>query len=44
VSAAANLLVLFLVAHLAALLAVGVWNELRSMITGRYVIKSKDDR
>jgi thiosulfate reductase cytochrome b subunit len=36
---AANLLVLFVVAHLGALLAVGVWNELRSMITGRYTIK-----
>ncbi len=33
---AVNLLVLFLIAHLGALLAVGVWNELRSMITGRY--------
>lgn len=36
---AANLLVLFVVVHLAALVAVGVWNELRSMITGRYTIK-----
>jgi thiosulfate reductase cytochrome b subunit len=35
---AANLLVLFFLAHMAALLAVGVWNELRSMITGRYRI------
>lgn len=35
---AVNLILLFLVAHLGALLAVGVWNELRSMITGRYVI------
>ena len=32
----ANLLLLFLIVHLGALLAVGVWNELRSMITGRY--------
>ena len=35
---AANLLVLFVLVHLLALLAVGVWNELRSMITGRYVV------
>jgi len=34
-----NLILLFVVAHLGALLAVGVWNELRSMITGRYVIR-----
>ncbi len=33
---AANLLMLFFLAHMAALIAVGVWNELRSMITGRY--------
>ena len=36
---AANMLVLFVVVHLGALLAVGVWNELRSMLTGRYLIK-----
>lgn len=36
---AANLLVLFVVVHVGALLAVGVWNELRSMFTGRYAIK-----
>jgi thiosulfate reductase cytochrome b subunit len=36
---AVNLILLFVVAHLGALLAVGVWNELRSMITGRYTIK-----
>ncbi len=36
---AANLLVLFVIVHLGALLAVGVWNELRSMVTGRYTIK-----
>jgi thiosulfate reductase cytochrome b subunit len=38
----ANLLTLFLLVHLLALAAVGVWNELRSMITGRYVIKDGD--
>jgi len=36
---AANLLVVFVAAHVGALLAVGVWNELRSMITGKYAIK-----
>ena len=35
----AGSILFFVVIHLAALLAVGVWNELRSMITGRYVIK-----
>jgi len=39
---AANLLVLFFLAHMAALLAVGVRNELRSMITGRYRIEQAD--
>ena len=34
----------FVVIHLAALLAVGVWNELRSMITGRYVIVEEERR
>ena len=37
-----NLLLAFVVVHLAALLAVGVFNELRSMITGRYVIKMEE--
>lgn len=35
---AAGLLVVFFLAHMAALLAVGVFNELRSMVTGRYRI------
>ncbi|MBK7902783.1 MAG: cytochrome b/b6 domain-containing protein [Proteobacteria bacterium] len=35
---AANLLVLFVIVHLLALLAVGVWNELRAMITGHFVV------
>ena len=39
---AASLLVLFFLAHMAALLAVGVWNELRSMITGRYRIEQSE--
>lgn len=38
---AANLLMAFFVIHILALLAVGVWNELRSMITGRYRITRK---
>ena len=38
---AANLLLLFFIVHIAALLAVGVWNELRSMITGRFVLTRK---
>jgi thiosulfate reductase cytochrome b subunit len=38
----ASLIVLFLLVHLIALVAVGAWNELRSMITGRYVIQDGD--
>jgi thiosulfate reductase cytochrome b subunit len=38
----AILLVLFLLVHLLALVAVGAWNELRSMITGRYVVQDGD--
>ncbi|MFI4891496.1 MAG: cytochrome b/b6 domain-containing protein [Steroidobacterales bacterium] len=37
---AVNLILLFVVAHLGALLAVGVWNELRSMLTGRFRIRT----
>ena len=37
-----NLILVFVVAHLGALVAVGVWNELRSMITGRYVIRVEE--
>ncbi len=32
-------IVLFVVVHLVMVLITGVWNNLRSMITGRYVIK-----
>lgn len=39
---AANLLLAFFVVHILALLAVGVWNELRSMFTGRYVLARKE--
>ncbi|OYX04397.1 MAG: hypothetical protein B7Z12_06725 [Caulobacter vibrioides] len=37
-------LVLFFLLHIAMVLAAGPVNELRSMITGRYVIDPKDDR
>jgi thiosulfate reductase cytochrome b subunit len=36
---AAGGIVLFVVVHLVMVLITGVWNNLRSMITGRYVIK-----
>jgi thiosulfate reductase cytochrome b subunit len=35
----ANLLVLFVLVHVAQVLLAGVFNQMRSMITGRYVIK-----
>jgi thiosulfate reductase cytochrome b subunit len=34
----ASSLVLFFVVHIAMVLVSGVWNNLRSMITGRYVV------
>ena len=34
----ANLLVLFLIVHLVEVVIAGGWNEIRSMITGRYVV------
>ncbi len=36
-------LVLFFLVHVAMVIAAGPLNELRSMITGRYVIDPKDD-
>ena len=36
---AASGIVLFVVVHVVMVLISGVWNNLRSMITGRYVIK-----
>ena len=36
---AASVIVLFVLVHLVMVLITGVWNNLRSMITGRYVIK-----
>lgn len=37
---AASLTVLFVIVHLAMVLVSGVWNNLRSMITGRYAIEA----
>ena len=36
---AASLLVVFVIVHIAMVLVSGVWNNLRSMITGYYVLK-----
>jgi thiosulfate reductase cytochrome b subunit len=38
----ASLLVLFVVVHIAMVLLSGVWNNLRSMITGRYAIQESE--
>jgi thiosulfate reductase cytochrome b subunit len=35
----ASAIVLFVIVHLVMVLISGVWNNLRSMVTGRYVIK-----
>jgi thiosulfate reductase cytochrome b subunit len=34
----ANLLVAFLIIHLVEVVVAGAWNEIRSMITGRFVV------
>ena len=34
-----TVIVLFVIVHLVMVLITGVWNNLRSIITGRYVIK-----
>ncbi|HEY8973677.1 MAG TPA: cytochrome b/b6 domain-containing protein [Burkholderiaceae bacterium] len=39
----ASALVAFVVVHLVMVLVSGVWNNLRSMITGRYAIETKED-
>jgi thiosulfate reductase cytochrome b subunit len=39
----AGLIVLFIVVHLVMVVASGFWNNLRSMITGRYAIETKGD-
>jgi thiosulfate reductase cytochrome b subunit len=40
----ASAIVLFFLVHIVMVLVSGVWNNLRSMITGRYVITVKEDR
>jgi thiosulfate reductase cytochrome b subunit len=37
----ANLIVLFVIVHVVEVFLAGVWNEIRSMITGRYVIRTE---
>ena len=41
---AASGIVIFVVVHLVMVLISGVWNNLRSMITGRYVIAAAEDK
>ncbi len=41
---AANLIVLFIIVHVVLVLISGVWNNLRSMITGRYAIEVEGGR
>jgi thiosulfate reductase cytochrome b subunit len=40
----ASLIVLFILVHLIMVLVSGVWNNIRSMITGRYAIEVEGDR
>lgn len=40
----ANLIVLFVIVHLVMVVVSGLWNNLRSMITGRYAIEVEGDR
>ena len=40
----ASLIVIFFVVHLVMVLISGVWNNLRSMITGRYVVELAEDK
>ena len=37
----ANLIVLFVIVHVVEVFVAGVWNEMRSMVTGWYVVKSE---
>jgi thiosulfate reductase cytochrome b subunit len=37
----ANLIVLFVIVHVVEAFLAGIWNEVRSMITGRYVIRTE---
>ena len=41
---AAGLIVLFIIVHIVLVLLSGVWNNLRSMITGRYAIEVEGER
>jgi thiosulfate reductase cytochrome b subunit len=36
--------VLFVIVHLVEVVLAGVWNEIRSMITGRYVVPAEKHR
>jgi thiosulfate reductase cytochrome b subunit len=40
----ANLVVLFVLVHVAMVVASGTWNNIRSMITGRYAVDLEGDR
>ncbi|HEX4198547.1 MAG TPA: cytochrome b/b6 domain-containing protein [Caulobacteraceae bacterium] len=40
----ANLIVLFVLVHVVEVFLAGVWNEMRSMITGRYVVPAEAHR
>jgi thiosulfate reductase cytochrome b subunit len=37
----ANLIVLFVIVHVVEVFLAGAWNEIRSMITGRYVLPAE---
>jgi thiosulfate reductase cytochrome b subunit len=39
----ATLIVLFVIVHLFMVVASGLWNNLRSMVTGRYAIETEGD-
>jgi len=41
---AASGIVIFVVVHLVMVLITGVWNNLRSMITGRYVVEPVEEK
>ena len=41
---AASAIVLFFVIHIVMVLASGAWNNLRSMITGRYVVEGAENK
>jgi thiosulfate reductase cytochrome b subunit len=41
---AASGIVLFVLVHIVMVLISGVWNNMRSMVTGRYVVKLPEGR